>query len=209
MAASILLGPGKDTRGYVDPETLSLIDRARAGDESAWAALIRRENRRLIGVLAGCLRPLAERADLVEDLLQEVHLEAFRNLDRFEDRGPGGFARWVAGIARNKARHVLRAGRRGGEAARLDATGMPTLPSLRTTPASGAVKRELRGRLMRALDALPDDYREVILLRHFEGLDGKATAAVLERSEGAVRVLFFRAMSRLGELLRELGEEAA
>jgi RNA polymerase sigma-70 factor (ECF subfamily) len=209
MAAPILSGPGKDSRGVVDSETLSLIERARAGDESAWAALVQRENRRLIGVLAACLRPLAERAELVEDLLQEVHLEAFRNLDRFEDRGPGGFARWVAGIARNKARHALRAGRRGVEAARLDATGTPTLRSFRTTPASGAVKRELRSRMMRALDALPDDYRDVIVLRHFEGLDGKATAEALERSEGAVRVLFFRAMARLGQVLRELGEEAA
>jgi len=193
----------------VESETLPLIERARAGDPSAWAALIQRENRRLIGVLAGCLKPMENRAELVEDLLQDVHLEAFRRLDRFEDRGPGSFSRWVAGISRNKALHVLRAGRRHETPARLDQTGAPAVRSLRTTPSSGAIKQELKSRLFQALDTLPDDYRQVILLRHFEGLDGKATAEALERSEGAVRVLFFRAMTRLGEALRSTGEVAS
>jgi len=196
-------------RVSVESETLPLIDRARAGDPSAWAALIQRENRRLIGVLAGCLKPMENRAELVEDLLQDVHLEAFQQLDRFEDRGPGSFSRWVAGISRNKALHVLRAGRRRETPARLDQTGAPTVRSLRTTPSSGAIKQELKSRLFQAIDTLPDDYRQVILLRHFEGLDGKATAEALDRSEGAVRVLFFRAMTRLGEALQGLGEVAS
>lgn len=192
----------------VSLETLPIIARARAGDAAAWATLIQRENRRLIGVLAGSLRPLPDRESLVEDLLQEVHLEAFRRLSTFEDRGRGAFARWVAGIARNKARHALRSGRRHPPPARLDATGAPPPASLRTTPASSAVKRELKSRLLTALDALPEDYRRVILLRHFEGLDGKAAAEVLGRSEGAVRVLFFRALERLGQVLGQVGNDA-
>jgi len=190
-------------------ETLPLIDRARAGDEAAWADLIRRENRRLISILAGCLRPLPDRAGRVEDLLQEVHLETFRSLERFENRGPGSFSRWVAGIARMKAMHELRSGRRRGDRASLDATGMPTLASLRTTPSSGAVRKELKSHLITAMDTLPEDYRQVILLRHFEGLNGPETARALDRSEGAVRVLFFRAMSRLGDVLRDQEGEAA
>ena len=187
-------------------ETLPLIERARAGDEAAWASLIQRENRRLIGVLWGCLRSLPDRADRVEDLLQDVHLEAFRTLDRFQDRGAGAFARWVAGIARNKALHELRSGRRHDTPERLDRTDAVAPRSLRTTPSSGAIKRELNRHLMAALDRLPEDYRQVVLLRHFEGRDGQATAEALGRSEGAVRVLFFRALSRLGEELRVLQE---
>jgi len=191
------------------PETLPLIERARAGDESAWASLIQRENRRLIAILAGCLRPLPDRTVQVEDLLQEVHLEAFRTLERFQDRGPGAFARWVAGIARNKALHALRSGRRSRREGSLDVTGAPTVASFRTTPASGAVRKELSSRLTSALDTLSEDHRRVILLRHFEGLSGPDTATVLGRSEGAVRVLFFRALTRLGEVLRGLEGEAA
>lgn len=187
-------------------ETLPLIERARAGDEAAWASLIQRQNRRLIGVLGGCLHSLPDRAERVEDLLQEVHLEAFRSLNRFQDRGPGGFARWVAGIARNKALHALRSGRRHEEPERLDRTDAPPLRSVHTTPASGAIKRELSRLVMAALDRLPDDYRQVVLLRHFEGRDGRATAEALGRSEGAVRVLFFRALARLGEELHAIQE---
>jgi RNA polymerase sigma-70 factor (ECF subfamily) len=56
-----------------------------------------------------------------------------------------------------------------------------------------------------AMAALPDDYREIIMLRYFEHLTFDAVAARMGRSSGAVRMLWVRALERLGRTVGEMG----
>ena len=73
-------------------------------------------------------------------------------------------------------------------------------------PATSMVRRDERDRLADAVDQLPDEDREVLLLRHFEGLTVEATADRTGRSASSVRRALGRAVAQLG---RKLGAEVA
>ena len=75
------------------------------------------------------------------------------------------------------------------------------------TPASAAVQRELESKLQAAVAKLDDADREVILMRHFEGLGNQDVAAALELSEAAASMRYLRALRRLRAAL--LGEAAS
>src|SRR5262249_45039647 len=89
-------------------------------------------------------------------------------------------------------------------------TGSPRLDDwllkTTTTPSRVALKKERAAMLAEALARLPDDYREVLVLRHLQELDFPEVAEKMGRSPGAVRVLWVRALKKLREQLRtELG----
>jgi RNA polymerase sigma-70 factor (ECF subfamily) len=73
--------------------------------------------------------------------------------------------------------------------------------ALDADPAGLAVRAEDARRVRAALEQLPDDRRQVILLRFVDGLSAREAGLVLDRSEGAVRVLLHRALRDLGERL--------
>jgi RNA polymerase sigma-70 factor (ECF subfamily) len=69
---------------------------------------------------------------------------------------------------------------------------------------SGTCEMQQRGRIVADLLAqLPRAYRDVVVMRNFQGLPFRDIASNLQRSEGAVRMLWLRALERLRELLRE------
>jgi RNA polymerase sigma-70 factor, ECF subfamily len=71
------------------------------------------------------------------------------------------------------------------------------------TPAAAATRHELERRFQAALEALDEQDREVVLLRHFEQLSNQETAAVLGLSEPAAGMRYLRAVRRLRALLNE------
>jgi RNA polymerase sigma-70 factor (ECF subfamily) len=77
------------------------------------------------------------------------------------------------------------------------------LAAPQSTPSQRAVARERAVLLAAALEALPADYAEVIVLRHFEGLPFAEVAARLGRSQDSVKKVWVRALGRLREVLRE------
>jgi RNA polymerase sigma-70 factor, ECF subfamily len=157
-----------------EPEALPdllLIERARAGDERAIEALIRRYSRRLYRVAASVLMD-EERA---EAAVLEACLAAFGDLSRYELTGK--FAAWLTRLAFNQAR-ALRAG-----------------PSSAPRPVRAAVDE--RGELELAVGALPEAFRVVYVLRVVEGISGIETAASLGLHETTVRTRLYRAHRRL------------
>jgi RNA polymerase sigma-70 factor (ECF subfamily) len=72
-----------------------------------------------------------------------------------------------------------------------------------TGPTAAALREEVRARVRGALEALAERDREVLALRHLEGLSVRQTAEVLEISEGAVKVRHLRALERIRGLLEE------
>ena len=156
---------------------LLLVERARAGEQHAIAALVRRYGRRLYRV-ARSVVPDGERAELI---VQEAYLAAFGDLSRYEPTGK--FAAWLTRLTYQQA-HAQRGPARAAGA-------LP--PDL---PQGGNATREQR-EVEHAIGALPEVFRTVFVLRIIEGISGIETAACLGVHETTVRTRLYRAQRRL------------
>jgi RNA polymerase sigma-70 factor (ECF subfamily) len=192
----------------VEPTDEELVARIRAGDRSAadalfgrYAPLLRSLARRGLGER---LRPKIAESDVVQD----ARLVAFRRLDQFQDRGPGSFRRWLAGIVEQRAREERRRYRSAKRAVEREVGAREQAPepvAACSTPSVAAMSRERREAVLRCIDALPEDYRSVILHVEFSGLTFVQTAEHMDRSADAVRKLYARALARLTQSLAEGG----
>jgi len=194
MEKPVNSGPG--SADDADPGEEILVDRARMGDMTACAALMRRYNQRLYRVIRSVLKTGSD----VEDTMQDTYLAALRNLDRFEGRAP--FGTWLLKIATNTALARMRQRMR---VVQLD--DLPDLDDLDSTldrnggaartPEQDVSSSEIMAIVEAAIDRLPYDYRQVFTLRTIEGLDTTETANVLGLGEDAVRQRLHRAREML------------
>lgn len=173
-----------------------LVQSARAGDTQAFRLLFQRYHRRLSLFLHYRIGPALRMSMDVDDAVQETFLEASRDLARFDYRGPDSFFRWLASIARHvvedAARREGRKKRDGGE--RVDAESAALKDTL--TPSRILFQSEQVRDLMARLDALPENYREVIVLAKLEGLTSSEIAGRLGKPREAVALLLHRALNR-------------
>ena len=172
-----------------------LVAAAQAGDRAALDALLRRHYDHIYAV---CRRITGQDADAA-DAAQEALLAIVRGLPRFDGRAK--FSTWAHRIAHNACIDELR--RRGR---RPD----PGLPDFETAPRGEApgLDDAVTDRLStdEALQALPEDYRAVIVLRDQLGMDYAEIAAVLDIPPGTVRSRIARGRTALA---RTLGNQAA
>jgi RNA polymerase sigma-70 factor, ECF subfamily len=155
---------------------LLLIERARAGDERAVEALIRRYSRRLFRTA----RSVVLDDERAEAAVIEAYLAAFGDLNRYEPTGK--FAAWLTRLAFSHARALQRpSAARTGHA---ETAAEPT----------EVERRELE----QAIEKLPEVFRIVYVLRMLEGISGIETAACLGLHETTVRTRLFRAHRRMG-----------
>jgi RNA polymerase sigma-70 factor, ECF subfamily len=174
------------------------IRRIVAGEKHLFHDLIRPCERSIYLLVFSLLKNEGE----AEDAAQETAIKVYLNLHLF--RGEAQFRTWVLSIARNEALGRLRKqGIRREEsldAATDDQTGDYTpaiLTSWREVPADALEQKELGALLRKAIEGLPEIYRNIVLLRDIEELDIRETAAVLGISEGAVKVRLHRARAML------------
>jgi len=184
-----------------------LVELARERDLNAFEALMRRHNRRLFRVTRGVLRDNAA----AEDAVQETYLRAFTRLDSY--RPTGKFGAWLMRVALNEAL-MMRRRVRGDTVSLEEIGGEVALPaeSARTeTPSADQYLEAAYARtlLEHAIDALPENFRMVFVLRVVEGLDVRETAECLELNPTTVRTRLFRAQRLLrGELVKRLRGES-
>jgi RNA polymerase sigma-70 factor (ECF subfamily) len=175
----------------------------RAGDAAAFELIMRRHNQRLFRLARSVLRNAAE----AEDVVQETYVRAFAKLDDF--KGPGGFPAWLARIAYNEALGRVRGAERvvslhdyvsdgDGDG---DVRHIETMTSPHPDPERLTGYGELRRLLEDAIDALPDDFRAVFVLRAVEGMSLAETAATLSIPPETVKTRLHRARLRLQEAL--------
>ena len=175
--------------------TRSLWQRARSGDRSAYDRLFAlHADRALLYTRARLGARLREKMES-QDVLQEAYLAAYRDFEQFEYTDESAFTRWLCRIIDNRVRDL---GDHHG-AAKRQAVALPTLEG--TGPVTALDRAEHRRRVERALDALEEDHRQVILLRFFEGLTAEEAGQRMSRSAGAVRKLTARALAELGRKL--------
>lgn len=172
-----------------------LVASARAGDSSAFAALVGRYEARIVRLVRGMVRE----SD-VEDVTQEAFLKVFRKLGDFDGRS--SFYTWIYRVAANTAMDWRKKEKHRRHAALPEGPeGEDAAPATEAGPETSARRRELAQRIDDAVAALPDKYHEVLVLREIEGLSYEEIAARLSMSKGTVESRLFRARERLRERL--------
>lgn len=195
-----------------------LLALARAGDGAALG--------RLLGLYGDYLSLLARlqigrrlqgKVDAA-DLVQDTFLEAHRHFGQFRGTTEAELVCWLrqilAGLLANLVRKFCGTQRRDVRLERelaqeLDHSSRALDQSLiapQSTPSQQAVRREQAVLLADALQRLPDDYREVIILRHLEGLSFAEISRRMGRSVDSVKNLWARALAQLRRVLGENDE---
>jgi len=178
----------------------ALVSRARRGDSRAFEILVRRH----AGAIVNFLRRFMPDGDDVEDIAQEVFLQAFRSLGRF-DPARGRFQSWLFRIAANTSINELKRSKRRsareGEAARMQVEVAVEAWN------PGGESRTIAA-LQAALQSLPATERQVILLSYYHDLSYREIADTLSIPLGTVKSRMHSAVSRLRQLIipREEGE---
>lgn len=185
----------------------NLAHRVLAGETAAFELLMRRHNRRLYRVARSLLRDAAE----AEDALQDAYLAAYRSLAGF--RGEASLATWLTRVVANECTARLRKrARRDNIIPILSAHELPMELEDETmdrtardddSPEQATARAELGALLERKIDALPDAFRVVFVLRCVEELSVEETAASLGLPEATVRTRLFRARGLLRESLAQ------
>ena len=169
-----------------------LISKAKSGDRSAFDQIFRGTQDRLVNFIRSLMGPsLRQRVD-PEDILQETFLRAYRSISQFEWRGEDAFCRWLEGIAGHL---VADAARTCGRRRELQIVRDPTAKDV--SPSRHMRRVERFGRLSNCIKSMSPDYQTILVLSRIEGLTVKEIAERMGRSEGAVKVLVFRAMREL------------
>ncbi len=175
---------------------------ARRGDTAAFDDLVIRYQDRVFNM---SYRMLGNREDAM-DVSQEVFVTVFRSIGRFQERAR--FGTWLYRITVNRCRDELR--RRGSvkhtRPASLSAGDTDPAAGVGAGPVEQASARELQALLKRAIAELPEDVREVMLLRDTEDLAYEEIAAIVEVPVGTVRSRLNRARTLLKQRLAPLLE---
>lgn len=199
--------------GSADPDPERLLDLARRGSSEALGQLLEMY-RRYLSLLARLQidQRLQGKVD-ASDLVQETFLDAHRDFARFRGTSEGELVHWLRQLlACNVADQVRRycgAQRRDVRleqalADELDRSSRHmdrALVSAQSSPSQKAARREQAVLLADALERLPADYRQVMLLHHFEGLSLPLVATRMGRTAGSVEKLWIRALGRLRQML--------
>jgi RNA polymerase sigma-70 factor, ECF subfamily len=177
-----------------------LVDAACRGEESAIEALYRTHFDTIYRyVILRLGSPSA-----AEDVTSQVFLGMVRGLGRYLDEGKP-FVAWLYGIAQKQIAFFQRSQSRSPSPVDLDAAA--ELVAGGAGPHATAEQRELRVAVAKALGKVPEGQREVIMLRYMLSLSLAETAAVVGRTEGAVKQLQLRGLAALKSLLGREGSQ--
>ncbi len=172
--------------------------RLRQGDEEALAGIIARYSTQVTNLAR---RMLGDR-EAAEDVAQEAFLRVYQARDRF--RPDSDFRVWLYRIVGNLCRNELRRrGRKPVELAGDVADRAGALPHSESRPERAAESEALRAAIQDALQHLPENQRQAVLLRRYEGLSYAEIGQILGCSEGAVDGLLSRARSTLRKHLSD------
>ncbi len=192
----------------------SLISAACSGDANAVAALLERY-RPYLRLLARVLlhRHLQSKVD-ESDVVQEAALLVSRDITHFSGHSEQEFAAWLRKVLINVISNTHRHYYRGRRDVRFElqlnsdleqsSAGLAQLAGAESSPSHRTMRREQAVMLAEALERLPDDYRQVLLLREIDGLSLAQIAERMNRSRNSVQKLWARAIAQMRLVLKDL-----
>jgi RNA polymerase sigma-70 factor, ECF subfamily len=210
LSESVVVPPGGDASGAggdrayaasseVDVEEgrrlIALVELARGGDVEAFGLLYDHYQPPVYRFLYYRVGSTA----LAEDLTSETFVRALRSISSFRWQGKD-FGAWLMTIARNLATDHAKSGRSRLEVATED---MTPYDSATEGPENAVLAAVTHQAVLQALRELPDEQQECIVLRFLQSRSIAETAAVLGRSEGAVKQLQLRAVRNLAKRFPE------
>lgn len=188
-----------------DPDH-ALVRAVLDGDATAYRGLVERYQGRIYSVCYSMVRNPED----ARDLAQDAFVKAYQNLGRF--RLQASFYTWLYRIAKNvcidhlRRQKVRRAEQFEEGVATKDSGGVISLAHRREDPGRNLERKRLQARIIEALDALPDEQREIVLLREVEGLAYKEIAEVMDIPEGTVMSRLYYARKKLQAALKDQKE---
>lgn len=188
-------------------EESELLRRARGRDAGAIRLIIQQHNQRLYRIARSILRDDSE----AEDAVQDAYCSAFLQLDSF--RGTAQLGTWLARIVVNEALGRLRRARptvRLDDAAEIRSLTAQVIPfptaGFQADPETAAAQRQIQALLERAIDALPEAFRTILVARVIEGMSVEESAELFGIPPETVKTRLHRARRLLKrELERHLG----
>jgi len=171
-----------------DPAIARAVARAQAGDMEAIRFLYMRYKNNVYGYVLSMLRDQHE----AEDVTQQVFLKLINVIHKYEARGVP-FTSWILRVARNVAVDHLRSRR-----------AIPCEEVFEASHPADDSSRDRRWGIEQALDTLPEDQRDVVMLRHLVGLSPGEIADRMGRSEASIHGLHHRARQALRRELVEI-----
>jgi RNA polymerase sigma-70 factor (ECF subfamily) len=192
-------GPRQPGGGAVEQQ---LIARSQAGDRAAFEEIVRRCARLLYCKL------YLETGDShrAEDLVQETLLVAWRSIRQVTD--PGGFRPWLFSIAHSVlVDSCRREGRKKRAGPRVGIEALAAVSDTRPTPPEKLQQDEDQRRVLGVLRSMPEEYRLPLMLRYLAGADYETISQQLGLSNGSLRGLLNRGMTRLREKMGMIATE--
>jgi RNA polymerase sigma-70 factor (ECF subfamily) len=181
-----------------------IIERVLAGDSEAYGHFVRSYQRRVFGL---CLRLLRDRGE-AECVAQEAFLKAYQALGEF--RGGSSFETWVTRIALNGCRDRLKRKRlvlyfhQAPPSEDEDREPHDSVAGSDPSPERRLLSREIRRRLVQALDELSAQQKMVFSLKHFDGRSIPEIAHLMGIDSGTVKSHLFRASGKIRKRLQDL-----
>ncbi len=183
------------------------IEELLAGERQAFDRLVSRHADRIFNL---CYRLLGDR-DEADDCAQDVFLKVFRNFKQF--RGDSKFSTWIYSIAVNTCRNRRKSAdyrfwrriqRLGADSAEEGGVLNPEIEDPAPSPLTLLTRREQEILLQKAMDALPQDQKTVIVLRHVEGLSYEEICQITGYNPGTLKSKLARARQLLHKNLQSL-----
>ncbi len=187
--------PVARTKAIGEADVRSLVERAAGGDIESFGELY---GIYLDRIYRYVFYQVSNRAT-AEDLTEEIFLKAWEGIGKFKWKGPP-FLAWLYRIARN---HVIDYFRTNRQQQTLD----EELEGDDGRPEQEAGDKQTQRMLSKAIFSLPEQQRQIILLKFIDGLENCEIAKILRKSQGAIRITQMRALDALRrKLKREMGD---
>ncbi|HTS11897.1 MAG TPA: sigma-70 family RNA polymerase sigma factor [Candidatus Limnocylindrales bacterium] len=183
-------------------EDRALVQQAQGGNDSAFEELVRRHQQRVFALVGGILR----RHEDLEDVAQQVFLKAFVSLKRFDQRA--AFSTWLYKITVNECWDYLRKRKvrplvYESDLSEEQVSRLDGIASLERPPEGASERAEARDLLERMLSKLPEQDRQLLLLKEVEGFSVQELAEILDLNVNTVKVRLFRARARIMDTYRK------
>ena len=188
--------------GHAPDAIDTVIQRCLAGDQDAWAQIVRLHWRKVFNIAY----KFTGKHDEAEDLTQDVFVKIFKSLDTFDRRA--NFQTWLVSVSRNLCIDHYRSVRKERETIDRDVDAGQLTPAAQTVSPIAALEQADRVTLLKkALAYLPPTLRSAVLLRDIQELSYQEIADRLDLPEGTVKSRINRGRSELARQIRRLRDE--